>query len=81
MALNNYITNNHNKILASPNHKMIWAGNFNRHHPLWDDDNDLHLFTQPALRKANKLIDLLASYDMHMALPKGPPTLKHMVTK
>ena len=80
-ALNNYITNNCNKILASPNHKMIWAGNFNRHHPLWDDDNDLHLFTQPALTKANKLINLLASYDMHMALPKGPPTLKHMVTK
>ena len=80
-ALNNYITNNCNKILASPNHKMIWAGNFNRHHPLWDNDNDLHLFTQPALTKANKLIDLLASYDMHMALQKGPPMLKHMVTK
>lgn len=24
---------------------MIWLGNFNRHHPLWDEDHNTHLFT------------------------------------
>ena len=60
---------------------MIWVGNFNRHHPLWDNDNDIHLFTQQAITQATKLIELLATYDLNMALPKGIPTLQHMVTK
>ena len=54
---------------------MIWAEDFNRHHPLWDRDEDTHLFTRQAQRVAEKLIDILAKYDMTMALPKGIPTL------
>ena len=60
---------------------MIWAGDFNRHHPLWDNDEDTHLFTQQATRQAEGLIGLLATYDLTMTLPKGTPTLQHMVTK
>ena len=59
---------------------MLWAGDFNRHHPLWDRDEDVHLFTQQAGRFAEGLIELLATYEMTMALPKGAPTLRHMVT-
>ena len=59
---------------------MIWAGDFNRHHPLWDRDEDIHLFTQQANNRAENLIELLATYDLAMALPKGIPTLQHMVT-
>ena len=60
---------------------MIWAGDFNRHHPLWDDDNDIHLFTPQATHQAENLIELITNYELNMALPKGIPTLQHMVTK
>ena len=75
------IRTNSNAILSSENHHMIWAGDFNRHHPLWDNDEDIHLFTQQATRQAEALIGLLATYDLTMTLPKGIPTLQHMVTK
>ena len=60
---------------------MLLMGNFNRHHPLWDNNEDTHLFTQQALRAAKGIIGLIATYDLAMALPKGIPTLQHMVTK
>jgi len=60
---------------------MLWAGDFNRHHPLWDRDEDIHLFTGQATRRAEGLIRLLADHEMEMVLPKGVPTLKHMVSK
>jgi hypothetical protein len=60
---------------------MIWAGDFNRHHPLWDDDKDIHLFTRQALRDAEGIIELMAEHGMEMSLPKGIPTLQHMRSK
>ena len=81
VALRQYVQNNTNNILASENHHMLWAGDFNRHHPLWDNDEDDHLFTQQANRFAQGLIELIATYDLSMPLPKGIPTLQHMVTK
>jgi hypothetical protein len=60
---------------------MIWAGNFNHHHPLWDRDEDIHLFTRQATRDAEGLVNLLADYEMEMVLPKGIPMLQHMRTK
>ena len=60
---------------------MIWAGDFNRHHPFWDNKNDIHLFTNQAINKATDLIELIANYKLNMALPKGIPTLQHMVKK
>ena len=80
-TLRRYIYDHANSILASENHHMLLMGDFNRHHPLWDDDKDTHLFTQQASRAAEGLIGLLATYDLEMALPKGIPTLQHMVTK
>ena len=76
--LQGYIQNNSNRLLATENHHMIWAGDFNRHHPLWDRDEDTHLFTNQANERAEELVGLLANYDMAMALPKGIPTLQHM---
>ena len=70
-----------NLILATENHHMIWAGNFNRHHPLWDKDEDTHLFTQQNNRFAEGLIGLIANYNLAMPLPKGIPMLQHIVTK
>ena len=61
--------------------KMIWAGNFNQHHPLWDEDRNAHLFTSANLNAAQPLLDLLVAYNMMMVLPKGIPTLEAMNTK
>jgi len=60
---------------------MLWCGDFNRHHPLWDRDEDTHLFTSESLNKAERLIELLADHGMEMILPKGIPTLQHMRSK
>jgi hypothetical protein len=59
---------------------MIWGGDFNCYHPLWDRDEDEHLFTAQAMRDANVLIEMVANKGMEMALPKGEVTLRHMVT-
>ena len=79
--LQNYLNAHINDLSGSEDSHMIWAGDFNRHHPLWDDDKDTHLFTNQALRKAEGIIALLAEHEMTMALPKGIPTLRHMRTK
>jgi hypothetical protein len=69
------------EIRKEANDHMIWAGDFNRHHPLWDRDEDTHLFTPTATRKADGLINLLAEFDMEMKLPKGTPTLQRIRSK
>jgi hypothetical protein len=48
---------------------------------LWDRDEDTHLFTPQATRAAERLIKILAEYDMSMLLPKGILTLQHMRSK
>jgi len=53
----------------------IWLGNFNRHHPMWETEENDRLFTHQNLNEANTLIDLLADHDMQMALPHGIPTI------
>ena len=64
---------------------MLWGGDFNCHHPMWDEEQNCHLFTAAALREADKLLVLVADYGMppgmEMLLPKNVPTLEAMVTK
>jgi len=62
-----------------PTH-AIWLGDFNRHHPFWDEPRNAHLFTRSNLDDAQVLLDLIAEYDMHMTLPKHVPTLRAMRT-
>ena len=80
-TLRRFIRKHANLLTRTKNHHMIWAGDFNRHHPLWDNDEDVHLFTRLATRNAESLIAILAEYEMQMLLPKGLPTLQHMRTK
>ena len=61
--------------------KMIWLGNFNQHHPLWDEECNSHLFTTNNLDTAHILLDLLTDYDMIMALPKNTLTLRATCSK
>jgi hypothetical protein len=79
--LNAYLQEHHEEIYSNPNDLVIWAGDFNQHHLNWDSDEDQCLFTTEAMEKSEKLIDLLADWDMHMPLSKGIPILQHMVTK
>ena len=60
---------------------VIWLGDFNRHHPLWDDPNDKRLFTPEAMGAAEVLIEAIADIGLELALPSGTPTHQHNVTK
>ncbi|PPR07079.1 hypothetical protein CVT24_010980, partial [Panaeolus cyanescens] len=79
-ALSRFMSRNRNTLLSNGGH-VLWGGDFNRHHPLWDNDEDHRLFTSQATSDAEQLIQLLAEWDMEMALPKGIRTLEHMRTK
>ena len=60
---------------------IIWLGEFNRHHPLWDDPNDDRLFTPDAVSAAEELTEAIADAGLELALPSGTPTHQHNVTK
>ena len=55
---------------------MVWLGDFNRHHPLWDSSSDARLFTTANLEAASHLISLVEDHSMEMVLPAGIPTLQ-----
>ena len=54
----------------------MWMGDFNRHHPLWDEARNAHLFTQKNLDLTQPLLNLLARHNMKMALLPFIPTLR-----
>jgi exonuclease III len=80
-TIREFLRTNRAEILSRADDHLIWAGDFNRHHPMWDEETDDRLFTPRALEDAGRLIEMLADLNMKMALPKGQPTLEHMVTK
>ncbi|QRV76906.1 Reverse transcriptase from transposon X-element protein [Ceratobasidium sp. AG-Ba] len=59
-----------------PGELIVLIGDFNRHHPLWDEERNSHLFTKANLDLAQELLDLTATHDLEMALPKDLPTLE-----
>ena len=60
---------------------IIWLGDFNRHHPHWDDPADTRLFTRLAIQNAEILISAVADLGLDMVLPPGIPTHLHNVSK
>ena len=60
---------------------VLWLGDFNRHHPYWDDPHDDRLFTNEATEAAEKLIEAIANAGLDLALPSGIPTHRHNVSK
>ena len=60
---------------------QIWLGDFNRHHPYWDDPRDSRLFTDTAMEAAEPLLEAVADASLELALPRGIPTHCHSVTK
>ena len=61
----------HNSLLVHPSatDSIIWLGDFNHHHPMWEDDSNKQLF-EPT-EYITLLIDLLYKNDMLLVLPKG----------
>jgi|SRR5882724_658585 len=59
---------------------IIWLGDFNRHHPMWDEGCNVHLFTRANLEKAQHLIDAIMELELYMALPKDLPMLCTMAS-
>lgn len=60
---------------------IAWLGDFNRHHPVWDNPNDTRLFKREAFEAAEVLIKTLADLGLELALAAGTPTHVHNVTK
>jgi hypothetical protein len=69
--LTKFLEDNIHTIKPTENDHMIWLGDFNRHHPLWEEEQNLHLLTETYLNTAELLIHLLAEYGMQQALPKN----------
>ena len=67
---------NQDNLVSSTDDYMLWAGDFNRHHPLWDSKNNGHLFMAAANRAAQVIINLAVDYGMSMLLPRGINTLR-----
>ena len=75
------IHSNRQRILGRQSNSVVWCGDFNCHHAMWDEERNHHLFTVSAMAAANKLISHLAEFHLTMMLPKGLPTLQAMRTK
>ena len=56
--------------------QFVWLGDFNRHHPLWEDERNTQLLMDTYLNNAQPLLDLLSNFDFHMLLPPATPTLE-----
>ena len=46
----------------------IWLGNFNRHHPHWDNLSNTSLFTSEAMKPASVLINAVADIRLKIVL-------------
>jgi hypothetical protein len=69
-----FLTTNPRLVRPSDSDLMIWLGDFNRHHPMWEEDANSHLFE--AENVISPLLGLLYRHDMLLALPKGIPTFQ-----
>src|SRR5882724_6908249 len=67
-------------LAVRPVEHMVLLGDLNLHHPLWDEECNVHLFTRSDLEKSQVLIDVLAEFDLQMVLPKDTPTLQMLST-
>ena len=78
--LEHFLTTGITRLRPQERDHMVWLGDFNHHHPLWDEEWNNHLFTTTVLASSQKVLDLLADYGMTQALPKDLPTLQSSST-
>jgi hypothetical protein len=73
-CLDLFLTANPLLVRPTASDHMIWLGDFNRHHPMWEEDTNSHLFEAENI--ISPLLGLLYRQDMLLALPKGIPTFQ-----
>ena len=56
-SLSNYLTAHAHTITPELTNHMLWCGDFNHHHPLWEEEYNKHLFSSPDM--INPLINLV----------------------
>lgn len=71
-AISTFLEQNIATIRPQENSQMLWMGDFNRHHPLWEDMRNRHLFNYTT---SQPLIDMIADYGLLQILSKNIPTL------
>ena len=75
-----YLDKTASSFLAMSRDRMLLCGDFNHHHPLWDEERNSHLFTASASLAVQPLMSLLEDYNMVMILLKNIPTLQSLAT-
>ena len=71
-CLDSFLTCNAHLICPLPLDCVLWLGDFNHHHPMWEDETNERLFK--AEEYQSPLIKLLYRNEMLLALPKGIPS-------
>lgn len=72
----------HPNNMANSRQHIIWLGDFNCHHMLWEEECSRHLCeTREAQTHAQAWIELIAEYGLCQALPKDKPTLQSTSTQ
>ena len=70
--LDSFLDRHEHLVRHSGADNVVWLGDFNRHHPIWEDDSNERLFEPTEF--ISPLLDLLYKNEMLLALPKGIPT-------
>ena len=68
-ALDSFLDRNMQLVCPLGTDHVLWLGDFNRHHPLWEEKTNHHLYESKDY--ISPFIDLLFKHDMFLALPKG----------
>ena len=71
-CLDSFLDRHEQLVRPSITDSVVWLGDFNRHHPLWEDDSNKRLFE--STEYILSLLDLLYKNEMLLAFPKGIPT-------
>ena len=58
----------------TPTDSMIWLGDFNRHHPIWESEDNKHLYSSN--EDIEPLLEAIRDNDMEQALPPDTPTFE-----
>jgi hypothetical protein len=68
-------------LLNPINTSFFFLGDFNRHHPFWEEEQNSQLFSRRALGLARPLLNIISTFGLLLTLPKGVPTLEQASTK
>ena len=71
-CLDSFLDCNSHIVWLANTDSVVWLGDFNQHHPLWEYDANRRLFEPTNF--ISPLLDILYKNKMLLALPKGLPT-------